>query len=162
MPAAASISRRQLLKGRTATPPFAPRPPGVTEVSVGHCTGCAACVEACPQDILSLSAGRVRLLPELGECLFCGACAEACPEPVFDATRVMAHRVIIDDNCLARADITCMACRDACPESAIIMRPRIGGPFLPKLDDALCIGCGACIALCPGQAITYSPLGGPP
>jgi len=70
----------------------------------------------------------------------------------------MEHRIVIDNDCLARAGITCMACRDACPEAAIAMRPRIGGPFLPVLDEDICTGCGACVAPCPGQAISLAPL----
>ncbi|MDS9468253.1 ferredoxin-type protein NapF [Paracoccus sp. MBLB3053] len=157
MPAAASISRRQLLKGRAQPKPFEPRPPGVDPISVASCTGCGECLEVCPERILALRDLRVVLLPEMGECIFCGKCAEVCPEPVFSESRLMAHLVDISGDCLARAGITCMTCRDACPEAAISMRPRIGGPFLPVLDPELCNGCGACVAPCPSQAITAIP-----
>ncbi|MTH78039.1 ferredoxin-type protein NapF [Paracoccus aestuariivivens] len=155
MPATASISRRNLLKGRTVAPPFQPRPPGVTLASVASCTGCGDCVTACPQQILQLRDSKVALLPASGECTFCGECAAACPEPVFTEIRVMAHVATISDDCLAMAGITCMSCRDACPEVAITMRPRVGGPFLPVLDRSTCTGCGACIAPCPSDAIGF-------
>lgn len=93
------------------------------------------------------------LVPERGECTFCGLCAEVCEASVFAEALHMSHVVAISDDCLVRAGITCMACRDTCPAEAIFMRPRVGGPFLPVLDQARCCGCGACVAPCPANAI---------
>lgn len=47
--------------------------------------------------------------------------------------------------------IPCNPCEDACPKHAI----TVGNPItnLPCLDGDRCIGCGLCIAGCPGQAI---------
>ena len=149
---AATLSRRDLLSGRPGRRP-APLPPGVTAASLAACTGCGACVSACPEAILQIVDGRVSVDFGHGGCTFCGACAAACAEPVFLAGAVMAHVAAISGACLARAGIACMTCRDACPEDAIRFRPRAGGPFLPALDAGLCTGCGACIAPCPAAAI---------
>jgi len=48
-------------------------------------------------------------------------------------------------------DIPCNPCETACKFGAI----KIGQPItnMPKLDEQKCIGCGACIAACPGLAI---------
>ena len=48
-------------------------------------------------------------------------------------------------------EIPCNPCELACPQNAI----KIGTPItnLPKLNEDSCIGCGGCIAGCPGQAI---------
>jgi ferredoxin-type protein NapF len=62
----------------------------------------------------------------------------------------------ISDDCLARAGIFCMSCRDACSRQAIRFYPSIGGAFLPEMVASACTGCGACVAPCPGQAITLS------
>lgn len=56
-------------------------------------------------------------------------------------------------------EIPCNPCEDLCPQNAI----TVGTPItrLPVLHEDLCIGCGLCVAGCPGQAIfmvdkTYS------
>lgn len=148
----AILSRRALLTGR-ADRPGGPMPPGVSRATLEACTGCWACVTACPEAILRLADGRVAVDFAAGACTFCGACAAACPEPVFAETPAMAHVVAVSDACLARNGIACMTCRDICPEEAMRFRPRAGGPFLPEPDPDLCTGCGACIAPCPAGAI---------
>ena len=153
MAAETAISRRDLLRGRPQPGPFRARPPGVTQQSLAACTSCGACADACPEKILDIAEDGVTLRPEAGECTFCGACAEACPEDVFADNRRMAHMMQISGDCLAKAGVACMTCRDVCPESAISMRPRIGGPFLPELDTESCTGCAACSAACPADAI---------
>ena len=55
-------------------------------------------------------------------------------------------------------EIPCDVCGSACPYNAIEV-PSVKS--LPQLDETKCIGCGACIPFCPGQAIflvdhTYS------
>lgn len=153
MPASSGISRRDLLRGAARPTPFLPRPPGVSMRSLAACTGCGACVDACPQAILAVAPGGVVLKTEAGECVFCGDCAMACPEEVFLPDRRMAHVMQISGACFAHAGIACMSCRDVCPEQAIAMQPRIGAPFLPRIDAASCTGCAACSASCPAEAI---------
>ena len=153
MPAHASISRRRLLAGHAQALPLRTLPPGALPENLASCTGCGQCVDACPQDILTIRDDAVLLVPEQGECTFCNACADACAQPVFSDSPAMQHVAAISDACLARRGVTCMTCRDACPESAIRFQPRAGGPFLPVLDAGLCTGCGACQAPCPAQAI---------
>ena len=41
-----------------------------------RCTGCGACMPACPADAISMSAGKT--VTNRGKCLNCGACAAAC------------------------------------------------------------------------------------
>jgi ferredoxin len=54
-------------------------PVGVVKVAEG-CTLCAACVNVCPTDALSIRGNELRLVPAL--CIACGICAEKCPEKV--------------------------------------------------------------------------------
>ncbi|WP_406872243.1 ferredoxin-type protein NapF [Aminobacter sp. P9b] len=158
MAAPGSISRRSFLTGRDEQPVRRIPPPGTLEDGLSSCTGCGACVEACPSAIIALVEGKPSLDFQAGECLLCGDCATVCPEPVFDraAPPAFAHVVAISDACLARSGVSCMTCRDACPEAAIAFRPRIGGPFVPELNESACTGCGACIGLCPSQAIAVA------
>ena len=54
--------------------------------------------------------------------------------------------------------IPCNPCQCACPHQAI----TVGTPItnLPALDVAKCVGCGLCIAHCPGQAIVVVDMSG--
>ncbi|MBN9453547.1 MAG: ferredoxin-type protein NapF [Bosea sp.] len=149
--------RRRFLTGRSAQPqPEGVRPPWSRATSIaGACTGCGACVPACPQHIIALDAGGRPILNfAVSECSFCGACAETCPEPVFDRLLpAFEHVATVGSDCFAGRGIVCQSCGDACPESAIRFRPRLGGPALPEIAGDRCTGCGACIPACPAQAI---------
>jgi len=154
------LSRRKFLQGRTALGPGI-RPPGVSSSSLNACTGCGSCVEACPTGIISLVHSFPTLDFTVGECTFCEECRKACPEPVFsaDSPRSLPHVAAISESCFAKSGIACQSCRDACPNNAIRFSPRIGGPFVPELDEDACSGCGACIHVCPADAIGVSKRG---
>jgi ferredoxin-type protein NapF len=154
-----SATRRQFLTGKGQAASTGPYPPGISDESVRECSGCGACADACPSKIISMRAGVPLVDFQLGECTFCGKCAERCPERVFLPLPVTAfsHIASIGDDCLALNYVDCQACRDVCPPAAIRFLPRIGGPFLPKLDPEACTGCGACISVCPTQSVSVTP-----
>lgn len=154
-------SRRALLTGAQATVSDPIRPPWTDEERVvSACTRCDDCIDTCPEGVLVIGQGG---FPEFnpragtGSCTFCGVCAAACTSEVFDRTRERPwHLNLTIDNsdCLAHAGVHCASCHDACDDDAILMPARVGGPPLPKVSDADCTGCGACVGNCPGAAIS--------
>lgn len=154
-------SRRALLRGRVRPAPLL-RPPWALDESrfVQACTGCSACVDACPQRVLLRGDGGLpEFDPARGECTFCGDCADACRESAFALPNdpPWTLRAVVDGACLAARGIVCSSCRDACGESAIAFPPTRSVPR-PRVDADRCTGCGACVQGCPSAAIRLSPL----
>ncbi|MBG5010027.1 ferredoxin-type protein NapF [Pseudomonas aeruginosa] len=152
-------SRRELFR-RLGGPPPPRRPPWTAADFAAGCTGCAACVEACPEGVLKLGAGRlVELDLSSAGCTLCGECASRCEAGLFDgAGPAFPWIATIGEACLALAGIHCRSCQDACEPAAIRFRPAPGGVALAELDSQRCNGCGACLAPCPSQAIQLRAL----
>ncbi len=153
-------SRRALFRGRPGYPGRAPvRPPWAVTAFEQACTRCDKCVDDCPQGILVRGDGGY---PEVdfnrgrGECTFCGACADACPEPAFDRSQAAPWSVVADIGraCLNHRGVHCQSCAEVCEWDAIRFTLVVGGPPRPELDADACSGCGACVSVCPADAIT--------
>lgn len=69
--------------------------------------------------------------------------------PGFPGSDALSHKKCVVVEC--SQNIPCNPCEAACPHGAII----VGEPItnLPVVDKDKCIGCGLCVAKCPGQAI---------
>lgn len=153
-------SRRRFL-GIQSAPSAKPapiRPPWTSALSLGeHCTHCGDCLTACPEHILFADADG---LPQVdfgrGACTFCGDCAAICAVPVFDRALSPAWRVgaTISDQCLPKRGILCESCRDVCLDGAIHFARAAGRAPVPVISPADCTGCGACVSVCPAQAIS--------
>ena len=122
------------------------------------CTRCAACVPACPTQIIVVVRGYPEVDFKRGECTFCGECVAACKDRalVRDGREPWTIKAQVADNCLARRGVECRVCGDPCPVTAIRFSPRLGGPPVAEVDTALCTGCGACVAPCPVAAISLT------
>jgi len=137
-------------------------PPGAGTDRAFHlkCVACQLCVANCPGECLKPS---VRLSsfgqPELdfrrGSCIAtCVKCGEICPEGAIlklqDIQRKNVHvgrAVWAKDLCIRTTEQTeCTACSRKCPVQAI----HIVKGF-PVVDEAVCIGCGACEHVCPAR-----------
>ena len=68
--------------------------------------------------------------------------------PEFPGEKVLSRKKCVVIEC--KQNIPCNPCEDACPHGAI----KIGEPItnLPVVDPEKCVGCGLCVAQCPGQA----------
>ena len=133
--------------------------------SVDVCASCEGhCVAACEAGVVARHEeghafeGVPWLDFSAAACTWCGACAEACPIDgvVYrQGDRPTLGRATLDiDACFAWKSIVCVSCRFACSDAAIVVDAR----NRPSIKADACTGCGACVAVCPQQAIAVSNL----
>ena len=134
-----------------------------------HCTACQLCVSTCPNGVLRSSTDLSKFMQptmsyERGYCRpECTKCGEVCPtgaiKPITRADKSatqIGHAVWIKKNCVPLTDgVECGNCARHCPAGAIQMvpsDPKNGqSPKIPVVNEARCIGCGACENLCPAR-----------
>lgn len=134
-----------------------------------HCTACQLCVANCPNGVLRPSTDLGHLMQpqmqyEKGYCRpECTKCSQVCPAGAIEAItpeeKTMMHigTATVDyDLCVVNRDgVSCGNCSRHCPVDAIIMVPvdpaKPRGLRIPSVDEAKCIGCGACENLCPSR-----------
>lgn len=142
------------------------------------CVACQLCVSACPNNVLRPSTDLDRLMqPEMsyekGYCRpECTECSQVCPAgailPLTPEEKTQFHIGVASVErslCVAEDGISCGNCARHCPVGAILMVPQDesddNSPYIPVVDEAKCIGCGACENLCPSRpfsAITVNGL----
>ena len=139
------------------------RPPWAVEETAFRdaCSGCGACVKACPQGILAAGPGGLPMVEfERGFCTFCGACADVCEDAAFlprdSGDAPWQIKAAITSDCLETQGVVCRACETACEAAALRFRPQRGGRTQVLVDAAACTGCGACRGVCPVAAIKMS------
>lgn len=149
-----SIARRSLFK-RGAPLAVEYRPPWTDESFTDLCTRCGDCVRACPDNVLVIGDGGFPQVDFSHEgCTLCGDCARVCQASVFNTRRpAFLWRAALQTACLASNNIDCQSCRDACEIAAIRFRPALGRVPQPTINQDSCTGCGACVAVCPHDAI---------
>jgi ferredoxin len=134
-----------------------------------RCTGCQLCVSECPNDVLRPSTDLMHLMQpvmsyERGHCRpECTRCSEVCPagaiKPIDREEKSsiqIGHAVWIKKNCVPITDgVECGNCARHCPVGAIEMIPLDENdeesPTVPAVNEAVCIGCGACEYVCPAR-----------
>jgi ferredoxin-type protein NapF len=151
----ANLTRRDLFRGSGVARPVR-RPPWTDDNFTDACTRCGDCVAACPEQVLFKGDGG---FPEIrfdaAGCSLCGDCADVCEAAVFDLSLVaFPWYAAVQDSCLALNNIHCQSCQDACEVRAIRFHPALRHAPVPSIDADACTGCGACVALCPADAIS--------
>ena len=134
-----------------------------------HCTSCQLCVSTCPNGVLRPSTDLSTFMQptisyERGYCRpECTKCGEVCPtgaiKPITRAIKSatqIGHAVWLKKNCVPLTDgVECGNCARHCPTGAITMIPLNPkderSPKIPAVNEARCIGCGACENLCPAR-----------
>lgn len=147
--------RRSFLRGRQLDI----RPPWALEVEefFKKCSGCHQCLVACPEGILSKDGFGYPLVDfRRGECIFCAKCEESCPEGALlnIGQEPWHHKAHIAESCLNKKGTLCRTCGEECEARAINFPLQDTGFARPLLDRERCTGCGACLRVCPVQAIT--------
>ncbi len=99
---------------------------GVARIKMEQCTGCGACIDACPKQIIWLR--------------------EVSEKPVVLCGN--HHRGAMTRKECSAGCIGCMKCQKECPAKAITVTDNVA-----KVDDALCTGCRICVNICPVKAI---------
>ena len=165
-----NLNRRSFLRGKISAKSLAViRPPWAVEERefLANCNRCNSCISACPEKIIiSGDGGYPEVDFKRGECTFCAQCARSCEAQVLqyldstdDASRAdnaWCLHVSIDAKCLSMNAVVCRACGDSCDSQAIRFKLKTGGRSEPQvfLDD--CNGCGACVSVCPVDAVLVS------
>jgi len=138
------------------------------------CIRCGSCIKSCPTDILKHHMDPSELLswmvPEIsfkeGYCLEnCNVCSQVCPSGaiiLFDREakkHLFIGRAEIGlSRCLLSENKECDRCKAACSYDAILMEQNEGSlQTLPVVIPEKCVGCGACVLICPPGVIEIVP-----
>jgi len=125
---------------------------------VDICRNCKACLEVCPESIIELDSRNQPIINfQKGECTFCSDCVSVCESGALSKLSNQAlpwyAKVELSEGCLAVKDILCRSCGEVCEHRAIHFPLTAKGIVSPEINREKCNGCGACIAICPTQAL---------
>lgn len=138
------------------------------------CCRCGSCIKACPTRIIRFNSGPADLLsfmtPEVkfgpGYCLEeCNLCSRVCPtgaialfDPEAKGQLFMGSAGISLPDCRLLNNSECNKCRESCKYRAIeFYHPSGYLNMYPVIDEEKCVGCGACMVVCPESCIIIRP-----
>ena len=155
-----NLTRRSFMRGALKQQHL-PRLPWAIEESafLAGCSQCNACINACEQQIIKRdSQGYPFVDFDQDECTFCRKCVDACSKPIFKTEQTdlpWPGDFEIDNKCLAKNQIYCQSCKDVCDSKAITFSYQTSSIPEPKLNLSDCNQCGACVSICPQDAISF-------
>jgi ferredoxin len=154
-------------------PPSVILPPGAETALdfFSRCIGCQACVSACPVGVIK---PEESLQPQVvygrDYCQYsCVECGRVCPTGALRfldleekrRTRVALSKLTLDLCVVITKHQSCGACAEVCPTRALHMEQREDmkpGLTIPVFDEEYCIGCGACLCVCPADPKAFEIL----
>ena len=101
---------------------------GVALVDRAKCTGCTACVTACPRHVIDMK--------------------PIAPQPVVKCSNI-ERGAAVNQACNVGC-IACGLCVKNCPQQAIFLKNNVA-----VIDYTKCNGCGTCVTKCPKKAIHW-------
>lgn len=136
------------------------------------CLRCGNCIRTCPTNIIqrniSPNSWYKWMTPKIdftaSYCLSdCNQCGSVCPSGAISPFTLAAKKQLvlakaeIDlKNCLLQIPEECDRCKSACDYDAIQMSELNSGLVLPIVNRERCVGCAACMHICPEEIICIS------
>lgn len=156
-------TRRRFLRGAVKQPRLPRLPWSVPEEQfLNGCQQCNKCSEVCETQIIKRDKQGFPFVDfDHDECTFCHKCIDICPADIFvtdKSQKPWPGIFSINQQCLATQQIYCQSCRDACDSKAITFHYVNSAIPTPKLNTEQCNQCGACVSVCPQDAISFIKL----
>ncbi len=139
------------------------------------CCRCGNCIKSCPtrivkyntspEDLFSILTPEISFNP--GYCLEgCNICSRVCPtgaitlfDPKAKSQLKMGLAEISLENCRLVKNRECNKCMESCKYNAVEFNARRGLLEMePVIDAQRCVGCGACLVICPENCILIRPV----
>lgn len=137
----------ETLSRQAARPPFA-----VDEsLFLRLCDGCGLCASACPSQIITMENGVAAIDISYAACDLCGRCQQACPTLALAEQTAHTGLVATIANSCENMYGFCDSCESSCPYSALVWQEDAK----PRIDTALCKGCGQCAQSCYNSMISF-------